>query len=445
MLLLSIFYDLNTMKGLGMGISKAFRWGWLVGCTFVLMACSTNPVTGQRELTLMSPSQEVAMGEKNYEPYQQTQGGRYVVDPDLNFYVNQVGQKLARVSDRPDLPYEFVVLNNGTPNAWALPGGKIAINRGLLVLLEDEAQLAAVLGHEIVHAAARHSARQMTQATLLNVGVGLASVFSQQSEYGEWLQMGAGVGAKAWQASYGRDQELEADEYGVEYMVKAGYDPQAAVELQEKFVELSKGRNQGGLEAWFSTHPPSEVRVRRNQELALKYSGNTRNRGAYMRAIAQIQKDKPAYDTYQKALALAAKDTPQAKSLLAKAIRLQPREPLFHVTLGQMQLQDNEAAKAERSFSEAAKYNPEYYMGHLGLGLSKYQKRDLSGAQRSLNASMKILPTEMATYYLGELALAKNDVQTAKHYFQQLAGGQSELAQKARSVLTKMEPASVSP
>ena len=185
--------------------------------------------------------------------------------------------------------------------------------------------------------------------------------------------------------------------------------------------------------------------MRRNQELALKYSGNNRNRNAYLRAIAQIQKDKPAYDAYQKALALAAKDTSQAKGLLAKAIRLQPREPLFHVTLGQMQLQDNETAKAEHSFSEAAKYNPEYYMGHLGLGLSKYQKRDLNGAQRSLNASMQILPTEMATYYLGELALAKNDVQTAKQYFQQLAGGQSELAQKARAVLTKLEPTSVSP
>src|SRR5690606_7503443 len=102
---------------------------------------------------------------------QQMQGGRYVVDPNLSVYVNEVGQKLARASHRPNLPYEFVVLNNDVPNAWAMPGGKIAINRGLLVLLEDESQLAAVLGHEVVHAAARHSAQQQTQSTLLGVGV----------------------------------------------------------------------------------------------------------------------------------------------------------------------------------------------------------------------------------------------------------------------------------
>lgn len=108
------------------------------------------------------------MGAEQYIPTQQTQGGRFYVDPELTLYVQQVGQKLARVSDRPDLPFEFVVLNSSVPNAWALPGGKIAVNRGLLVLLEDEAELAAVLGHEIVHAAARHSAAAMSQQTLLN-------------------------------------------------------------------------------------------------------------------------------------------------------------------------------------------------------------------------------------------------------------------------------------
>ena len=425
-----------------------FRWERLLACLLFLLfvgACATNPVTGKRELTLMTPSQEVALGEKNYEPYQQTQGGQYVVDPDLNLYVRQVGQKLARVSDRSNLPYEFVVLNNGVPNAWALPGGKIAINRGLLVLLEDEAQLAAVLGHEIVHAAARHSARQMTQASLLSLGVGLAGVFSQQSDYGEWIQMGAGVGAKAWQASYGRDQELEADRYGVEYMVKAGYDPQAAVELQQKFVELSKGRAPQGMEAWFSTHPPSQVRVNKNQELANQYAAsnpgaNKRNKNAYTRAIAQLRKDQPAYEAYQKAVQVAAKDTAQAKSLLAKAIRLQPREPLFHVTLGQIQLQENASKTAEKSFAQAARHNPEYYMGHLGLGLSKYAQRNFSGAQRALDSSMKILPTEMGAYYLGEVALARNDRQTAIRYFQSVAGGQGELAEKARAELVKLQP-----
>ena len=121
----------------------------------LLTGCVINPVTGDRELALVSAEQEIAIGEQQYEPSQQMQGGEYTLDPELTSYVAGVGQKLAAVSDR-QLPYEFVVLNSSVPNAWALPGGKIAVNRGLLTELDSEAELAAVLGHEIVHAAARH-------------------------------------------------------------------------------------------------------------------------------------------------------------------------------------------------------------------------------------------------------------------------------------------------
>src|SRR5690625_4051774 len=137
----------------------------------VTTACTVNPVTGDRQLSFLSAEQELALGQQHYVPSQQAQGGRYVVDPDLTVYVNQVGQGLADVSDRPGLPYEFVVLNNVVPNAWALPGGKMAINRGLLVYLEEESQLAAVLGHEVVHAAARHSASQLTRNLMFAYGL----------------------------------------------------------------------------------------------------------------------------------------------------------------------------------------------------------------------------------------------------------------------------------
>ena len=119
-----------------------------------LFGCAVNPVTGKNELSFMSAQQEIAVGEKNYRPSRQSQGGDYYLNPKLQAYVAGVGRKLAAVSGQPDLPYDFVVLNNSVPNAWALPGGKIAINRGLLVYLEDESQLAAVLAHEVVHAAA---------------------------------------------------------------------------------------------------------------------------------------------------------------------------------------------------------------------------------------------------------------------------------------------------
>ena len=138
------------------------------------IGCAVNPVTGQRELSLYSTATEIDMGRSHYVPLQQIRGGEYVTDQGVAKYVSVVGQRIARYSDRA-LPYEFVVLNNSTPNAWALPGGKIAINRGLLVELENEAELAAILGHEIVHAAAKHSVNELQRKLLLGLtGLGVA-------------------------------------------------------------------------------------------------------------------------------------------------------------------------------------------------------------------------------------------------------------------------------
>jgi predicted Zn-dependent protease len=405
----------------------------------LLAACSVNPVTGKKEFTIMSAEQEVSQGEQLYDSYQQQQGGRYAVDPDLSYYVNQVGQKLARVSDRKDLPYEFVVLNNSVPNAWALPGGKIAINRGLLTLLDDEAQLAAVLGHEIVHAAARHAARQMTQATLLNVGMMAAGVAAQSTEYGQLIAAGAGVGAGAWQAHYGRDQELEADQFGVQYMVAAGYDAQGAVELQKKFVELSKGRQSNFMENLFASHPPSEERVKRNQQLAAGHKGGARNKAAFDKAMAQVRRDKAAYDAYNQAMAAAQKeDLTQALSLTEKAIQLQPREALFHVTLGQLRMTAKQDSAALQSFQQAAKLNPEYYVGHLGAGLMQKKAGQNAAAAQSLNASMKLLQTPIAAYHLGELSLNGGDKANARRYFEFAAQGEGEVAEAAKSQLNRL-------
>ena len=133
----------------------------------LITGCAVNPVTGRNELSLLDETQEINLGTNQYGPTQQSQGGPYTADPELSEYVSKVGQRLARVSDR-SLPYEFVIIDDSTPNAWALPGGKIGINRGLLVRLNSEAELAAVLSHEIVHAAARHSAKSIERGLLVD-------------------------------------------------------------------------------------------------------------------------------------------------------------------------------------------------------------------------------------------------------------------------------------
>jgi len=260
----------------------------LVYLTLLFTACSVNPVTGKRDFSIVSASDELSIGQQNYVPYQQQQGGAYIVDPELTLYVKQVGLKLAQLSDNPDLPYDFVVLNNGTPNAWALPGGKIAINRGLLVLLEDESQLAAVLAHEIVHAAARHGALQMSKQSILSQGAQIAGSLANQAGYGNIGQIAVNSGAQLFLARYGRQQELDSDSYGIDYMVRAGYDPMGAVALQETFVKLSEGQSADFFSAMFASHPPSHERVSRNLNKASSLGEGKRNRAEYQRAIQHL-------------------------------------------------------------------------------------------------------------------------------------------------------------
>lgn len=407
-----------------------------------ITGCVVNPVTGKSQISLMSPEQEIATGTKNYVPSQQAQGGQYTVDPGLTAYVQAVGKKLAAVSDRPDLPYEFVVLNNDVPNAWAMPGGKLAINRGLMMYLEDEAQLAAVMGHEIVHAAARHGAQQQTQNVLVGAGVLLAGVAiaQKQPEYGVLAVGALGVGATAWQAKYGRDHELESDSVGIKYMVKAGYDAQAAVELQEIFVKLSEGKNSGFIEGLFASHPPSQERVARNRELAAKNPGGVRNKTQYQRAMAQLIKDKPAYDKYQKAQKLAAnKQYIDALAYADSAAQLQPKESLFWEMKGQLLLQQNKREEAVTALDRAINVNPQYFKPYVyrGIAYNQLGKRDL--AEKDLLTSQRYLPTQVATYYLGEIALAKGNRAQASQYFEQAAQGGGEIGEAAKTQLGKMQ------
>lgn len=407
-----------------------------------MTGCVVNPVTGKSQISLMSPEQEIATGAKNYLPSQQSQGGQYTVDPGLTTYVQSIGKKLAVVSDRPDLPYEFVVLNNDVPNAWAMPGGKLAINRGLLIYLEDEAQLAAVMGHEIVHAAARHGAQQQTQNVLVGAGVLLAGVAAAQkkAEYGALTVGALGVGAAAWQAKYGRDHELQSDSVGMKYMAKAGYDAQAAVELQEIFVKLSEGRNSGFIEGLFASHPPSQERVQKNRETATKYPGGVRNKAQYQRAIAQLIKDKPAYEKYQKAQKLAAnKQYIDALAYADQAAQMQPKENLFWEMKGQLLLQQNKRDEAVAALDRAIQTNPQYFKPYVfrGIAYNQLGKRDL--AEKDLLTSQRYLPTQIATYYLGEISLAKGNRAQAAQYFQQAAQGGGEIGEAAQAQLGKMQ------
>lgn len=402
-------------------------------------ACTINPVTGEQEFTLLSPQQEIALGQQNYGPSQQSQGGLYAVDPTLSIYINLVGQKLARVSDNPDLPYEFVVINNDVPNAWALPGGKIAINRGLLLHLEDEAQLAAVLGHEIVHAAARHSARQMTQNALLGLGVAVLGELNRDSEYVGLINGGASIGAAAWQSRYGRENELEADDYGMIYMARAGYDPVAAIELQEIFVSLNKSREPNFLAGLFASHPPSQARVEANRRHAKELNGNVRNREEYQRAIQQIKRDKPAYDLQQQAIEAAGnKNVQRALSLINQATDRQGQEHLFWETKGHIQRLAEDMNGARQSYSRSIALYSGYFRPYLSRGALFLQDKNFILAEQDLLASERRLPTQTTSYLLGQATLGLGKRNDAIQHFQRAAQAGGEVGKAAQTELQKL-------
>jgi predicted Zn-dependent protease len=364
----------------------------------IIGGCATNPVTGKSEMKLISEQQELAMGKENYAPLQQMQGGQYSVDKELTSYVQQVGNKLAAVSDRK-LPYEFVVLNNSVPNAWALPGGKIAVNRGLLVELNNEAELAAVLGHEIVHAAARHSAKKLETGMAINVGlVTLAVLTGKEENRGAYLAAGT-VGAALLSQKYSRDAELESDHYGIKYMVQAGYDPYAAVSLQETFVRLSEGKQQNWLEGLFASHPPSMERVEKNREMAksLYRNGLVKNEAAYKKRIAHLKKVRPAYDKETKAYAeMKNKNYQAAMKLANEAIGLEPREASFYALRGDIYQQQKQHNKAIKEYDQAVKRDSAFFYPYLQRGLSYKEQGDKAKAKADLQKSMLLLPTKEA-------------------------------------------------
>ena len=412
----------------------------LLWAMFVLLAgCAVNPVTGRNELSLVSEQQELAVGEEQYAPARQSQGGDYVVDHELTAYVSQVGQKLAAVSDRK-LPYEFKVLNSSVPNAWALPGGKISINRGLLTELQSEAELAAVLGHEIVHAAARHGAQSMSKGMLLQVGAAGAALATQGTSYANLAQMGAGLGAQLITQKYGRDAERESDFYGMQYMVRAGYDPQGAVNLQRTFVKLSEDKQQEWITGLFASHPPSQERVQNNIKLAATMpKGGELGVARYHAKIAHLLKTKPAYEAYDEGRKALTKDEiAKAGRLAQQAIGLEPKEALFYGLKGDVEQENQRLKPALKHYYKATQLNPDFFYYYLQRGKVEEQLQLNIQAQTDLERSIELLPTGDAYNSLGNLAQKAGRLNEAKAYYTKV-GSEGELGQEAYGSLVDLD------
>lgn len=213
-----------------------------------------NPATGDRQLTLMSESQEIQMGREAH-PQILASMGRYP-DEDLQRYVQELGEELAASSERPELPWTFEILDEPAVNAFALPGGFIYVTRGIMAYLASEAELAGVLGHEIGHVTARHSVNQISRAQLAQLGMGVGMILAPELQRFQGL---ASTGMQLLFLKFGRDDEHQADELGVRYMSREGYDPAQLSGVMAMLGEVSGGEG-GRVPEWLSTHPNPENR-----------------------------------------------------------------------------------------------------------------------------------------------------------------------------------------
>ena len=260
-----------------------------LGAALLGSGCATNPATGERELSLIGEQQEIAMGRQADRDVQATIG--VYDDPGLQAYVEGVGARLAAASERPDLPWTFRVADDPAVNAFALPGGFIYVTRGLLATMNSEAELAAVVGHEIGHVTARHAVNRISRAQLAGLGLGIGMILSPElAQFGDL----ASLGLNLLFLKYSRDDERESDVLGLRYVRGAGYDPDAMVDV---FAQLERASGLSGSERvpdWLATHPAPEERGQRAAD-ALAALPPAEREGTVAREAYQRQLDGLVY------------------------------------------------------------------------------------------------------------------------------------------------------
>ena len=254
----------------------------------LLVACATNPVTGRREFSLMSEAQEIGIGRES-DPQIRQEMGVYD-DPALADYINSIGQRIAKISERPQLPWRFTIVDQPAVNAFAVPGGFVYFTRGILPFLDNEAEVAGVMGHEVGHVTARHSAQQYTRAVGGQLGLTALGIFVPGARpFGQLSEQAVAV----LFLKYGRDDELQSDSLGARYIATLGWDPDAIPAFLTTLGRLDEAQgHRRGVPNWLSTHPEPLARVDEIRPIVEKLKAGradgTSNRDEFLRHIDGI-------------------------------------------------------------------------------------------------------------------------------------------------------------
>ncbi len=412
-----------------MTLSKSIfrRLPWLailIGLS-LLAACAVNPVTGEQEVVLMSEQQELAMGAQYYPKTTQMNNGLVPHDKALQSYVSQVGHSLARVSHRPSIPWEFNVVNSDQVNAFALPGGKISLTRGLISKMNSEDEMASVLAHEIGHVTARHSVAQYTRGAFISMAVAGAGVALSNTDYKDAGAMAAGVAGGLLMLSYSRDQERQADELGYEYMVRAGYNPVGQIRTFGIFLELKKSEP-NFIEAMLSSHPLTADRIQaaRNRVAAAPPAISNRplQTARFHQTLAHQKKRQPAYDAEAKGDALMKnKNYRAAANQYRRASKLYGGDGMFLTKQAIAEYKQKDMRKAKRDSARGAQLSPGVYFPNFVAGAIHYKSKDYGKAQRYLGQADRLLPSQPQNKLLLAASYERlGKRQTAARYYRQV-------------------------
>jgi len=393
------------------GITRRnFLWISSMSVAGVVVGCAINPVTGQKQLMLMSEGQEIELDKQN-SPHQFSSDYGATTDKTLNNYIQKVGKKMASLSHRPKMPYSFRAVNATYVNAYAFPGGSIAATRGILITLENEAELSALLGHELGHVNARHTAQQMSKRMLTSLALAGVAAYVE-SENKDLAPLAAGLGAVGvgmLLASYSRDNEREADSLGMEYMVRAGQNPKGMVGLMDVLVGISKHKP-GAIEKMFATHPMSKERYRTAANKSrTKYGSRQKlplNRDSYMDHTARLRKIKGAIEKMQNGeKAMTKRKFKDAEKQFRLALKQAPNDYAGLVMMAKCMLAQDKNREAERYAQRAKQVNSHEAQAYHVKGMSALQKKDYDSAYAEFRDYEKMLPGNPNTIFLRGLSM----------------------------------------
>ena len=406
---------------------REFLWLASMSAAGLVTGCAANPVTGKSQFMLVSEDKEIQIDKQN-SPHQFSADYGPSQDKALNNYIDQTGKKIASNTHRTHMPYSFRVVNAVYINAYAFPGGSIAATRGILLSLENEGELASLLGHELGHVNSRHTARMMSTSLLTNAVISGISTYAgtKGAAYSKITSQLGMIGAGALLASYSRDNEREADALGLQYMVKTGYNPKGFADLMDMLNTMSRHKT-NAMELLFATHPMSQERYDTAMKTIKTRYGSIENssvfRERYMDNTAKLRKIRGAVKQMQEGEnEIRRQRYTDAEAHFKEALTQAPDDYAGLLMMAKCQIAQKKHNHALGYVKKAEQVYPQEAQARHLSGFIRVKQKDYDSALMEFNRYAELLPGNSNTIFFKGVCLEGMGrlKESASHYHKYL-------------------------